>query len=157
MSRQQASKVFQGDEADVLKQLKHLQTQMENLVSSIHPQEDNVEEDSVSERDVRQMLKLRQEREEIFGRELFADPAWDIFLELYRVHLAQTRISITALCSAAAVPATTALRWIVKLEDELWIAKQADPFDGRRTFVSLTPKGLQAIRNFFSRAKRTIV
>lgn len=104
---------------------------------------------SVSERYIRDMLKLRRRRDSFFNSELFADPAWDILLELYAADLGQVRITITSLCIAAAVPATTALRWIKQLENEGIILRRDDPVDGRRKFVMLSPKALDAMNAYF--------
>ena len=86
-----------------------------------------------------QFLRLRRQRDKIFGPGIFADPAWDMLLDLF---LAQEKnlkpISISSLCIAAAVPSTTALRWIETLVQQGLVSKQADPRDKRRTFISLT-------------------
>lgn len=104
---------------------------------------------NATERSVRTMLQLRRRRDSFFGAELFADPAWDILLELYAAALGQFRVSVTNLCVGAAVPPTTALRWIKQLEDEGLIERRADPMDGRRYFMMLSGKGLNAMNAYF--------
>jgi len=104
---------------------------------------------SITEEYVRALLNLRRSRDRFFEAELFADPAWDILLELFAAELGQRRISVTSLCVGAAVPATTALRWIKTLEDRGLIRRAADPMDGRRIFVSLSDEAFTAIGNFF--------
>lgn len=89
---------------------------------------------TVSETGVRAMLKMRRLRDQFFDGELFADPAWDMLLELYAAELGQQRISTGRLCVAAAVPTTTALRWISTLENKGLVERKADPFDGRRFY-----------------------
>jgi hypothetical protein len=96
-------------------------------------------------RTVRLAIQARRAREAIFGSDLFADPAWDILLEAYAATLSQCRTSVTDLASAAAVPSTTALRWISKLENEGWLRRFADPFDARRSWLELTPKAVTAM------------
>lgn len=103
----------------------------------------------VSERDVRALLKLRRNRDRYFQADLFADPAWDILLELYASAIGQYRMSVTGLCSGAAVPATTALRWIGQLEDRGLICRRPDPTDGRRCFLMLSNQGLEAMNAYF--------
>ena len=103
----------------------------------------------VTEKDVRAILKLRRRRDQFFEGELFADPAWDILLELYASMLAQQRITVGTLCNAAAVPQTTALRWISLLESKGLIQRGADPMDGRRFHLSLSRSGLEAIASYF--------
>jgi DNA-binding MarR family transcriptional regulator len=68
---------------------------------------------------------------------------------LYLAELSHQRVTITSLCAAAAVPPTTALRWIATLESKGLINRRADPFDGRRVFMSLSPEGLEGMRNYF--------
>ncbi len=103
----------------------------------------------VSEKDIRMLLKSRRNRGKFFESDLFADPAWDILLELYAAKLGQQRISVGRVCDGAAVPATTALRWIAVLETKHLIERKADPMDGRRFHVALTNSALDAMANYF--------
>lgn len=103
----------------------------------------------VTEHDIRSMLKLRRGRDKFFESELFADPAWDILLELYAARLGQQKISVGSLCAGAAVPGTTALRWIGQLEGKGLIERSADPMDGRRVYLSLSNAGLNAMACYF--------
>lgn len=103
----------------------------------------------VSERDIRAMQKMRRNRSRFFSADLFADPAWDILLDLYAAELGQHRTPVTSLCHAAAVPATTALRWIGQLESQRLINRRPDPMDGRRQFLELSSEGLEAMNAYF--------
>jgi DNA-binding MarR family transcriptional regulator len=103
----------------------------------------------IGEREVRALLKLRRNRDRFFGGNLFADPAWDILLELYAAELGQFRVSVGSLCTAAAVPATTALRWISHLEQEGMIVRRADPTDARRQFLMLSREATEAMSAYF--------
>jgi DNA-binding MarR family transcriptional regulator len=103
----------------------------------------------VSERYIRTLLKMRRNRSRFFLDTLFADPAWDILLELFGAALGQYRVSVSNLCAAAAVPSTTALRWINQLQDEGMIDRRPDPTDGRRQFVTLSAKALDAMNAYF--------
>lgn len=103
----------------------------------------------VTEKDIRAMLKFRRNRDQFFEGELFADPAWDILLELYAARLGQQKISVGSLCLGAAVPGTTALRWISMLESKGLIERRADPMDGRRFYLSLSSSGLNAMASYF--------
>lgn len=95
---------------------------------------------------IRKMQKLRRARTDLFGPDLFADPAWDMILEAYASHLEQKRQSITGLCDAAAVPATTALRWIANLEKKGLLVREQDPYDARRHWIRLSAAGLELMR-----------
>ena len=94
-------------------------------------------------------IKARRLRARFFSENLFADPAWDILLDLLQAEVLQVRVSVSSLCGAAAVPATTALRWIKTLTDRGLIVRRADPFDGRRVFVELSPNASDAMHRYF--------
>jgi DNA-binding MarR family transcriptional regulator len=98
---------------------------------------------------VRQVIRARRLRARYFDEELFADPAWDMLLDLLQAEIAQHRVPVSSLCIAAAVPATTALRWIKAMTDAGLFMRRADPHDGRRVFVELSPVASQAMRQYF--------
>lgn len=98
---------------------------------------------------VRQVIRARRLRARFFEEELFADPAWDMLLDLLQAEIAQHRVPVSSLCIAAAVPATTALRWIKTMTDAGLFLRRADPHDGRRVFVELAPKASAAMRQYF--------
>jgi len=102
-----------------------------------------------SEDRVRSVLAARRRREAVIGRELFADPAWDMLLELYAAYLAQRRISVSELVLASAVPATTALRWIDKLESGGNATRTSDPLHGRRMWVEISPDAAARMHSYF--------
>ena len=93
----------------------------------------------------RAIIRARRLREQFLPAELFADPAWDMILDLMAARLARQRVSVSSLCIAAAVPPTTALRWIRHLTDREVFARLDDPADGRRVFIELTDTGAQAV------------
>jgi hypothetical protein len=88
--------------------------------------------------DIRDMIKLRRSRERYFNAELFADPAWDILLDLMAARLENKHVSVSSLCIAASVPATTALRWITGMTDSGLLERRLDPKDARRVFIELS-------------------
>ena len=98
---------------------------------------------------IRQIIRDRSKRQRFFDSDLFADPAWDILLELYACELGQSRVSVSKLCLAANVPATTALRWINVLEKRGLVERIADWQDARRFWVALTPAGLEKMQRYF--------
>jgi len=99
---------------------------------------------------VRNVIRARRLRARFFPEELFADPAWDMLLDLLQAEIAQLRVPVSSLCIAAAVPATTALRWLKTLVSQGLFVRRADPHDGRRVFVELAPEASQALRRYFS-------
>jgi DNA-binding MarR family transcriptional regulator len=103
---------------------------------------------------VRRIISARACRRQFFNADLFADPAWDILLELYALHCEQRRISVSKLCLAASVPSTTALRWLDKLQADGTITRKADPLDARRIWVSLSPVGFEAMSAYLQELAR---
>jgi DNA-binding MarR family transcriptional regulator len=99
---------------------------------------------------VRRVLRQRRMREQFFPADLFADPAWDMLLDLYAAQLEGQPVAVSSLCIAAAVPATTALRWIKTMTDTGMFERQSDPRDGRRIFIGLSPKAAQAMERYFA-------
>ncbi len=99
---------------------------------------------------VRSVIRARRLRARYFPEELFADPAWDMMLDLLQAEVAQLRVPVSSLCIAAAVPATTALRWLKTLVSQGIFMRHADPRDGRRVFVELAPQTSQALRRYFA-------
>lgn len=99
---------------------------------------------------VRAIIRARRLRSRYFSEELFADPAWDMLLDLLQAEISKLRVPVSSLCIAAAVPATTALRWLKTMTQEGLFLRRADPHDGRRVFVELAPHTSQALRRYFS-------
>jgi len=99
---------------------------------------------------VRSVIRARRLRSRYFSEELFADPAWDMLLDLLQAEISQLRVPVSSLCIAAAVPATTALRWLKNMVDEGLFIRRADPHDARRVFVELAPQTSIALRHYFT-------
>ncbi|SCW73680.1 DNA-binding transcriptional regulator, MarR family [Sphingobium faniae] len=108
----------------------------------------------VSPQQVRDMLRVRRLRDEFLPGDLFADPAWDMLLDLFAARLEQDRVSVSSLCIASAVPPTTALRWIRTLTEKGLLQRQADPHDGRRIFIALADSAAAALTRWFAANRR---
>ena len=106
---------------------------------------------------VRTIIRARRLRSRYFSEELFADPAWDMLLDLLQAEIAQLRVPVSSLCIAAAVPATTALRWIKTMTEQGLFVRRADPHDGRRVFVELAPAASDAMRRYFTEVGKPAV
>jgi DNA-binding MarR family transcriptional regulator len=111
-------------------------------------------EGEVSAVAVRNIIRARRLREQYFGSELFADPAWDMLLDLMAARLDRQRVAVSSLCIAAAVPATTALRWIKTLTDHGLFVRVADPQDGRRVFIELSDKAASQVGAYLRAVQR---
>lgn len=99
---------------------------------------------------VRQIIANRQARARFFDGELFADPAWDMLLDLTAAHAEHRRVSVTSLCIAAGVPATTALRWVRQMVDSGIFVRIADSTDKRRAFITLSETTADAMASYFA-------
>ena len=99
---------------------------------------------------VRQIIRHRQARARFFDSELFADPAWDILLDLTAARAEHARVSVTSLCIASGVPPTTALRWIGQMTEAGLLKRVEDPSDRRRAFIALSDAAADAMARYFA-------
>ena len=110
----------------------------------------------VSLETVRSVIRARRLRSRYFREDLFADPAWDMLLDLLQAEITKLRVPVSSLCIAAAVPATTALRWLKTMVEEGIFLRHADPHDGRRVFVELAPETSDALRRYFAEVGKAV-
>lgn len=99
---------------------------------------------------VRRIIRQRQLRARFFEGDLFADPAWDMLLDLTAARVEHVRVSVTSLCIASGVPPTTALRWIGQMTDAGLLQRVDDETDRRRAFITLTDKAADAMARYFA-------
>lgn len=98
---------------------------------------------------IRRVIRQRQLRARFFDSGLFADPAWDMLLDLAAARAEHTRVSVTSLCIASGVPPTTALRWIGQLTSAGLLERVEDPSDRRRVFLELSDRAAEAMARYF--------
>ena len=103
---------------------------------------------------VRRTLRVRRMRDQFFDSSLFADPAWDMLLDLMAAELEDAQVAVSSLCIAASVPPTTALRWIKAMTDHGLFERCADPDDGRRIFIRLAEPAMNGMARYFDAAKK---
>lgn len=113
-----------------------------------------VDEEALDAATVRDLIRARRMRADVLPDDLFADPAWDMMLDLLAARLEHERVSVSSLCIASAVPPTTALRWIRTLTERGMLMRQADPHDGRRVFIALSDEAAQALCRWFAASRR---
>ena len=94
------------------------------------------------------IYRARRRRRNYFDDALFAEPAWDMLLDLFVNRARGRRVNVTSLCIAANVPATTALRWIGLLEQKGLATRRGAPEDRRVILVDLTPAGYKQMRRY---------
>jgi DNA-binding MarR family transcriptional regulator len=99
-------------------------------------------------------LKARRLREEMFGPGLFADPAWDILLDLYSAAARGESVPTSSLAHAARVPHSTAIRWAKLLTKAGIVVREKDPRDARRVLVSLSAAATALMEGYLARLSR---
>ncbi len=115
----------------------------------VFPPQENARESAL-----KAICSIRSLRFKFLPIQLFADPAWDMLLELKQAELRRTRMTVTKLCISSEVPSTTALRWIEILMINGMVVKSDDPLDGRRKFVALNPDTSTAMDRFLDEANQ---
>ena len=91
------------------------------------------------------MRRSRADRSAFLPAQLFADPAWDMLIELTITRLEQRVVTVKVLQAAAMVPCSTGLRWLRLLEQHGLIWREDDRLDHRCVNVSLTDHGWRAM------------
>jgi len=84
------------------------------------------------------LIQNRRRRDALFDGLEFGEAIWDMMLDLYVSRAENRPVSVSSLCIAAAVPPTTALRWITVMEDAGHFIRERDQEDRRRVFVRLS-------------------
>jgi DNA-binding MarR family transcriptional regulator len=124
-------------------------------IASVKPSEAaEKDEPGVDAAFVRSIIRARRLRDQFFRGGLFTDPAWDMLLDLMAARLEENRVAVSSLCIAAAVPATTALRWIKALTDRGLFVRSADPQDGRRVYIELSDDAGRALTAYLRAVQR---
>jgi len=95
------------------------------------------------------LRSMRKVRSKYLPEELFSDPCWEMLLDLYEARLTSAQVTVTGLGVTSGVPLSTALRRIGELQAHGLIARSDDTADKRRTYVTLTDRGLVALDSFF--------
>jgi DNA-binding MarR family transcriptional regulator len=135
-----------------LARLNTLQKQLDELRNKLigNPKPDAADAGELGQL-AQEIVFSRQRRADVFGDgDLFGEPAWDIFLALYAAQEAQHKLSVSGVCDVAGVPLATGLRWIEKLEKEGWLYRTPDPVDRRRSWLLLTERASNVMRDYLA-------
>lgn len=138
-----------------LRQLSCLQAQACRLAAAIEAAAEDDEAQlcgarSCTEETVRTIQQARLDRIRFFPPQLFADPAWDMLLELYAAQLAELEVSVAGLCIASNAPAPVALECLADLEREGLVTRCPDPLEERRFSLALTERATRAFTEYFA-------
>lgn len=96
----------------------------------------------------RRMVRERLRRSQFFKAELFADPAWDMMLDIFLAEAEGRETPVMNLCLSSQVPETTTLRWVKTLEHAGIFVRQKDEHDQRRVLVRLSPAAAKAMADY---------
>lgn len=98
----------------------------------------------------------RRVRDRIFQEDdLFGEPVWDMLLDIAVADGRGVHLSVTSACIGACVAETTALRWLKVMEVRGLTSREADPRDGRRSFIRLTDDGRKKLDQYFNEIEQT--
>jgi len=99
----------------------------------------------------RRLYRDRRVRERYFDGRLFAEPAWDMLLDLYAARAEGRILSTKSACIGAAVPPTTALRWLLRLEQAGLITRSHPARDERLTLVEISDETFDRMSGYLKR------
>ena len=105
---------------------------------------------------LRAIINIRGLRTRYFPSQIFADPAWDILLDLTRAKLDGQQVSVSSVCIAASVPMSTALRWVKQMTDAGLLLRWTDPKDRRRDLIALTETTAGHMRDYLAVVHKTL-
>ena len=97
----------------------------------------------------KRMVRDRFRRTQFFASSLFADPAWDMMLDIFIAEAEGRATPVMNLCLSSHVPETTTLRWVRTLEHAGIFIREKDEHDQRRVLVRLSPEAAKAMAQYF--------
>ena len=89
----------------------------------------------------RLLHRERRTRDAYMSEGLFGEPAWDILLDLFASQAEGRMVPVSSACIAAAVPPSTALRYIAEMERRGLIKRAPSAQDRRSYHLTLTDEG----------------
>lgn len=92
----------------------------------------------------------RDLRQKLLGAKYSSGPCWGMLLALYKSHLENLPITVTAVISYAQCPAATGIRRLNLLTSGSFAFRIADTTDRRRIHVGLTGRGVSALERYFA-------
>lgn len=96
------------------------------------------------------LYRERRRRAHYFHDDLFAEPAWDMLLDLRVQADARGDPSMSSTCIASAISASTAYKHLKKLERAGLVVCLPDPSDRRRKFARLTDQAAQLMDTYLA-------
>jgi len=104
----------------------------------------------------RLIIATRDLRDRTLPDMRFADPAWDIMLDLFIATRRGQPLTVSDVGLASRVPHTTALRWVEYLIDKGALESEPDIHDKRRRLIRLTPDYLARMEALLDKISASI-
>jgi DNA-binding MarR family transcriptional regulator len=96
------------------------------------------------------IMQLGIDRNPAAAPVLFADPRWEMLVELHvRASLGKST-QIGQLVSIGAIAPTTGLRYLRRLETAGLVERLPDPTDARRIFIQIRDEGREIVTTYFA-------
>lgn len=93
-------------------------------------------------------MRERALRRNFLPSAILVEPDFDMLLDLYVASQRGQDVSVSSLCIASQVPASTALRHLEAMEKMKLVRREKDPNDRRRCFVRLTEETAMGLVNW---------
>jgi DNA-binding MarR family transcriptional regulator len=120
-------------------------------VSSGHLHNANSQPDDVQLRNsAKRLIRDRRKRDGCFPTASFADPQWDILLDLFVEKLSGRVVGVSSASLAASVPSTTALRHLSVMVENGLIERTRCAHDARLRYVTLTVSAEATMRSYLA-------
>lgn len=105
-------------------------------------------EDNLLLETARALYRERRLRARHFAGSLFAEPTWDMLLDLFIADCERRRVTVKSVCIGANVPTTTAMRHLRWLHEQGLVERLSHPRDARSTHVRLTADAITAMVSY---------
>jgi len=105
----------------------------------------------------RTLKRTSDQRAEYFEQGLFADPCWDILLELTAARIQGQSVPVSSACTATHLPFSTALRYVRSLVDMGMVRRWKDPRDRRRDLLNIEDAAFQSMKTLLADVRRKMV
>lgn len=105
----------------------------------------------------RWIRRSRDRRAAFFDGQLFADPCWDILLDLMCGQLEDQPVPVSSACLVSGLPFSTALRHVRHLVDLGLIHRWQDPKDKRRDLLALDARTFEAMKTYLIETRKRFI
>lgn len=92
---------------------------------------------------------MQRARQAAFPEGYFADPSWEILLDLFQSKRENKKLIVSDLGLSADIAQTTVLRHLNRLVDDGFVSREDHPFDRRKSLVRLTDHGSNVVIGVF--------